>query len=112
LVWQADCGPEPSAAFVDQYISTEIPNPREDPLGFVLVQEFMMHGPCGELNKSCLCMKDGHYTKKNIQRLSKTKQPVTKRGFLSIDVEILVLKSVKVEWIWTIDGLSPTTCRF
>ena len=64
LVWQADCGPEPSAAFVDQYISAEIPDPREDPLGFVLVQEFMMHGPCGELNKSCLCMKDGRCTKK------------------------------------------------
>ena len=64
MVWQADCGPEPSAAFVDQYISAEIPDPREDPLGFVLVQEFMMHGPCGDLNKSCPCMKDGRCTKK------------------------------------------------
>jgi hypothetical protein len=29
-----------------------------DPLGYNLVDEFMAHGPCGELNKKCPCMKD------------------------------------------------------
>jgi hypothetical protein len=36
-------------------ISAELPDPLLDPLGFSLVQEFMLHGPCGTCSK--------HYTK-------------------------------------------------
>ena len=64
LIWQTDCNREPSAAFVDQFISAELPDPNEDPLGFVLVQEFMMHGPCGDLDPKCPCMKDGKCSKR------------------------------------------------
>ena len=37
---------EPSAAFMDNLICAEIPDPLIDPLGYALVDEFMVHGPC------------------------------------------------------------------
>lgn len=43
---------------VDMYISAEIPDPGVDPLGYALVEEFMMHGPCGVANKNRPCLKD------------------------------------------------------
>ena len=89
LIWQAGSYREPSAAFVDQFISVELPDPSEDPLGFVLVQEFMMHGPCGELNPNCPCMKDGKCSK----RFSKSFQDQTTfdaDGSLFINNKILV----------------------
>jgi len=64
LIWQAGNNREPSPNFVDQFISAELPNPVEDPLGFVLVQEFMMHGPCGTLDPNCPCMKNGKCSKR------------------------------------------------
>ena len=64
LIWQSGCNREPSPAFVDQFISAELPDPKEDLLAFVLVQEFMMHGPCGDLDPKCPCMKDGKCSKR------------------------------------------------
>ena len=64
LIWQAGNNREPSPNFVDQFISAELPDPVEDPLGFVLVQEFMMHGPCGTLDPNCPCMKNGKCSKR------------------------------------------------
>lgn len=49
---------------IDRFISAEIPDPNIDPLGYSLVEEFMMHGPCGELNKNCPCMKNGQCSKR------------------------------------------------
>ncbi|RCV32730.1 hypothetical protein SETIT_7G026900v2 [Setaria italica] len=43
----------------DKYISAEIPNPNKYPWLHELVVKHMMHGPCGTLNKNCLCMVDG-----------------------------------------------------
>ncbi|WVZ85278.1 LOW QUALITY PROTEIN: hypothetical protein U9M48_032225, partial [Paspalum notatum var. saurae] len=43
---------EQTAEDVDKYISAELPDPKVDPLGFSLVQEFMIHGPCGRANPS------------------------------------------------------------
>ena len=48
-----------SPALIDSFISAEIPDPVEDPLGYVLVAEFMMHGPCRRSHPKCPCMKDG-----------------------------------------------------
>jgi hypothetical protein len=50
-------------AVIDSFVSAEIPDPNEDPLGFILVSEFMMHGPCGDLNDKCVCMQDGKCSK-------------------------------------------------
>ncbi|KAM0904045.1 hypothetical protein ACQ4PT_018277 [Festuca glaucescens] len=60
LVWQdKEKRGEVTPALIDSFISAEIPDPVEDPLGYALVAEFMMHGPCGEDNPKCPCMKDG-----------------------------------------------------
>ncbi|KAM0874166.1 hypothetical protein ACQ4PT_037639 [Festuca glaucescens] len=60
LVWQdKEKQGEVTPALIDSFISAEIPGPVEDPLGYALVAEFMMHGPCGEDNPKCPCMKDG-----------------------------------------------------
>ena len=48
LVWVDKRNTEINANIIDSWISAEIPNPEEDPLGYVLVSEHMMHGPCGE----------------------------------------------------------------
>jgi hypothetical protein len=48
---------------VDSYVSAEIPDPKEDPLGYALVAEHMIHGPCGLYNLACPCMKDGRCSK-------------------------------------------------
>ena len=48
---------------VDTFISAELPNPDTDPVLFHIVQKNMVHGPCGQLNPSSPCMKDGKCTK-------------------------------------------------
>jgi hypothetical protein len=45
LIWLKRPDVEVSAELIDSFISVEIPDPVEDPLGFSLVTEFMMHGP-------------------------------------------------------------------
>ena len=48
---------------IDSYVSAEIPDPKDDPLGYALVAEHMIHGPCGPQNPTCPCMKDGKCSK-------------------------------------------------
>ena len=52
-----------SVQHLDNIISAEIPNKDIDPIGFKAVQSFMVHGPCGELNKEAKCMANGKCTK-------------------------------------------------
>ncbi|XP_049381178.1 uncharacterized protein LOC125845678 [Solanum stenotomum] len=53
----------PTTNYIDRVISAEIPDYREDTDGYNAVKNFMMHGPCGEQNPSCPCMKQGKCTK-------------------------------------------------
>ena len=65
LTWQdKEERAEISPALIDSFVCAEIPDPVVDPLGYALVAEFMMHGPCGEENPKCPCMKDGLCSKK------------------------------------------------
>lgn len=71
LVWldrrrsQAEEVPrESSAQFIDSIVSAELPDVLLDPLAYVLVDEFMVHGPCGRMNVKCPCMKDGVCSKR------------------------------------------------
>uniref|UniRef100_A0ACD5XK49 Uncharacterized protein n=1 Tax=Avena sativa TaxID=4498 RepID=A0ACD5XK49_AVESA len=64
LVWQdKEKRAEISPALIDSFVSAEIPDPAVDPLGYALVAEFMMHGPCGDNNPKCPCMKDNMCSK-------------------------------------------------
>ena len=57
----------------DSVISAEIPDPIVHPLAYETVVACMMHGPCGTLNPSAPCMKNGicqkHYPK-NFQKIT------------------------------------------
>nr|KAJ0190338.1 hypothetical protein LSAT_V11C800411510 [Lactuca sativa] len=48
----------PTVELIDPIISAEIPNKDEDPELYSLVNEFMIHGPCGAENINCPCMVD------------------------------------------------------
>uniref|UniRef100_A0A0E0C530 ATP-dependent DNA helicase n=1 Tax=Oryza meridionalis TaxID=40149 RepID=A0A0E0C530_9ORYZ len=67
LVWLAAATADVSASVIDGFICAEIPDYDTDRLGYELVSEFMMHGPCGDANKKCHCMKNEkcskHYPK-------------------------------------------------
>ncbi|WVZ69950.1 hypothetical protein U9M48_018663 [Paspalum notatum var. saurae] len=63
LVWIDKNEDEISPEIIDLWVFAEIPNPSEDPLGYILVSEHMMHGPCGEKNEKCPCMKKGKCSK-------------------------------------------------
>jgi len=43
----------------DKVIFAELLDPKKYPLLNSLVCKHMMHGPCGDLNPKCACMRDG-----------------------------------------------------
>lgn len=48
LVWLNKNGFDITCEVIDRFISAEIPDPKTDPLGFALIAEHMIHGPCGD----------------------------------------------------------------
>nr|GEV87253.1 ATP-dependent DNA helicase PIF1-like [Tanacetum cinerariifolium] len=52
---QKGSGKEYTPAQIDDIISTEIPSQLEDPKGYKVVIEFVLHGPCGKDAKHALC---------------------------------------------------------
>jgi hypothetical protein len=63
LVWLDATSSEFNASTIDKFICAEIPDIDIDPLGYALVDEFMMHGSCGDFNPRCPCMKDNKCSK-------------------------------------------------
>ena len=50
-------------ADVDSCISAQWPDAEKEPQLFETVKSCMLHGPCGNINPSAPCMKDGHCSK-------------------------------------------------
>ncbi|WVZ78718.1 hypothetical protein U9M48_026381, partial [Paspalum notatum var. saurae] len=63
IIWLLQDTSHPTPDFINRFISAEIPDPNEDPLGYALVAEHMMHGPCGSAFPHCPCMKKGRCSK-------------------------------------------------
>uniref|UniRef100_K3ZNF2 ATP-dependent DNA helicase n=1 Tax=Setaria italica TaxID=4555 RepID=K3ZNF2_SETIT len=52
-----------------------------DPLGYAVVEEFMMHGPCGDDNKNCPCMKNS-LCSKYFPKQFQAETTIDGRGFI------------------------------
>ncbi|GJY89301.1 hypothetical protein Tco_0503929 [Tanacetum coccineum] len=59
LLWVDPNNKIENAQEVDQYISTKLPDPMEDPIGYKVVSDMMIHGPCGATNLNAPCMQNG-----------------------------------------------------
>jgi hypothetical protein len=57
ILWLHDKDRLDTPAKVDSFISAELPHPVYEPELHKLVVEHMIHGPCGEFNGGCRCMK-------------------------------------------------------
>jgi hypothetical protein len=63
ILWVVADTSNPAPSMIDSNVSAEIPDPKIDPLGYALVAEHMVHGPCGSYNPACPCMKNGTCSK-------------------------------------------------
>ncbi|KAM5582269.1 hypothetical protein ABKV19_002595 [Rosa sericea] len=52
-----------TAADIDSIISAELPDKNINPELFEIVSQFMIHGPCGQINSKSPCMRDGKCSK-------------------------------------------------
>ncbi|KAK1374491.1 hypothetical protein POM88_030684 [Heracleum sosnowskyi] len=72
LIWLDSNSKKNLIANVDKFVSAEIPDPVEDPVGYEAVKAFMIHGPCGAERMKSPCMKDfkciRHFPKKYCAR--------------------------------------------
>ncbi|XP_013679941.1 uncharacterized protein LOC106384537 [Brassica napus] len=64
LLWLEGDFKNPTSADIDNIISAELPDKETDPEAYCLVEQHMMHGPCGKDRPSSPCMDNGVCTKK------------------------------------------------
>ncbi|XP_066924644.1 uncharacterized protein [Clytia hemisphaerica] len=48
---------------IDRLICAQLPDPETEPVLYEIIKANMIHGPCGVLNNTCPCMKDGSCSK-------------------------------------------------
>lgn len=63
LIWLDSASMRNLQANVDNFFFAEIPNPDQDPIGYAVVKDFMMHGPCGSESSKLPCMKQKKCTR-------------------------------------------------
>ncbi|GJX72167.1 DNA helicase [Tanacetum coccineum] len=82
LLWVTPASKIREDTDVDKYISAELPNPSEDPDGYRIISELMMHGPCGLAYKNAPCMKDGNKCNRNFPKPYSDNTYIDKDGFV------------------------------
>jgi hypothetical protein len=50
-------------SMIDKFISVEIPDKEADPLGYAVIENYMIHGSCGDLSRNSVCMEGNKCTK-------------------------------------------------
>lgn len=63
ILWTTTDTSDPTPTMIDSYVTAELPDPKDDPLAYALVAEYMIHGPCGQHSPVCPCMKNGRCSK-------------------------------------------------
>jgi hypothetical protein len=66
---------------INKFISVEIPDKEADPLGYAAVENYMIHGPCGDLNRNSVCM-EGNKCKKHFPKKFNSETTMDEEGFL------------------------------
>ena len=96
---------QPTPTFVDSFISAEIPDPAIDPLGYALVAEHMIHGPCGKDNPTSPCMKNGKCSK-GYQKAFYEETSIDENGFAiykrSNNGRYVVKGNIKLDNKWVV----------
>ncbi|GKA30053.1 putative helicase [Tanacetum coccineum] len=74
LLWLEEHAKCKTPSDIDDIISAELPSPTDDPEGFSVVSEFMLHGPCGKDAAYAACTTEGkcskHYPRPFLQETS------------------------------------------
>jgi hypothetical protein len=66
---------------IDKFVSAEIPDKEIDPIGYATIQNYMIHGLCGELNRNSVCMK-GNKCIKHFSRRFNSETTIDEEGLL------------------------------
>uniref|UniRef100_A0A0D2ZUB6 ATP-dependent DNA helicase n=1 Tax=Brassica oleracea var. oleracea TaxID=109376 RepID=A0A0D2ZUB6_BRAOL len=64
LIWLKAEFKNPSTEDIDKFVSAELPDINSDPIGYQLVEQHMMHGPCGIDRPTNSCMERGECSKR------------------------------------------------
>jgi hypothetical protein len=96
FVWLDKTAKEMTPEIIDKWISAEILDPIQDPLGFILISEHMLHGPCGSMNENCPCMKKKENVQNFILKIFKMRLILPTLVSPNIDVEILEYTYVRM----------------
>ena len=96
---------QPNANLIDSYITVEIPDPATDPLGYALLAEHMVHGPCGYYNQNSPCMKRNQCSK-HYPKLFNIETVVDMNGFAvykrSKNDRFVMKSNIKLDNRWVV----------
>jgi hypothetical protein len=105
IFWASTDTTKPTPEFIDSFISAQIPDPSNDPLGYAMITEHMVHDPYGKYNPKCSCMKNEKCSKNYPKEFHET-MTVHENGFVVYkrpNNERFVIKSgIKLDNHWIV----------